>query len=406
MMDKTDNESNASPTSANPTTTSEAQAASAVAVPFGDWLKEQRVSRKISLEEIAAVTKVHILQLRALEENESAKLPAPAFVRGFLVSYSRHLGIDENEVLERYKRNYGTLTPLADLLMPATNRSAKSQSAPKVSIVTSPSIRQAPSARETEKPWWTTFFNFRNTAIIFSILAVAVLIGSLIAIGKRSKDATAPIASTSKTIETKAPNKAPDTAAPSSSTTPTLAATAPVAAQTASASPQAPAPSAKAPAATKSPPPAAAVVAPPMATAPNAPTVPAKYQVEVHAIEQNFLNIRVDDGSPKGLFLKSGMNHPFEASRRVTFSFSDAGNVEIKWNGVWYQAVGSRGDVKTLTLPEQLPTLVAKAAAPKKIIKSRTKVIPPADGSLAPGAAAGEAPKQEIAPSVPVDSRE
>jgi cytoskeletal protein RodZ len=56
---------------------------------FGAWLKDQRVSKKVSLEEIAAVTKIHIGQLRSLEEGWEGSAPAPAFVRGFIVSYAK-----------------------------------------------------------------------------------------------------------------------------------------------------------------------------------------------------------------------------------------------------------------------------------------------------------------------------
>lgn len=42
---------------------------------FGRWLREERLRKNVSLEEIAAVTKVHISQLKHLEEDERDKLP-------------------------------------------------------------------------------------------------------------------------------------------------------------------------------------------------------------------------------------------------------------------------------------------------------------------------------------------
>jgi cytoskeletal protein RodZ len=71
---------------------------------FGAWLKDQRVSKKVSLEEIAAVTKIHIGQLRNLEEGWEGTPPAPAFVRGFIVSYAKHIGLDEIEVLSQFQK--------------------------------------------------------------------------------------------------------------------------------------------------------------------------------------------------------------------------------------------------------------------------------------------------------------
>lgn len=74
------------------------------ALTFGAWLKDQRVSKKISLEEIAAVTKIHIGQLRNLEEGWEGVPPAPAFIRGFIVSYAKHIGLDEGEVLSQFHK--------------------------------------------------------------------------------------------------------------------------------------------------------------------------------------------------------------------------------------------------------------------------------------------------------------
>jgi cytoskeletal protein RodZ len=71
---------------------------------FGAWLKDQRVTKKVSLEEIAAVTKIHITQLRNLEEGWEGTAPAPAFIRGFIVSYAKHLGLDEVEVLNQFHK--------------------------------------------------------------------------------------------------------------------------------------------------------------------------------------------------------------------------------------------------------------------------------------------------------------
>jgi cytoskeletal protein RodZ len=74
------------------------------ALTFGAWLKDQRVSKKVSLEEIAAVTKIHIGQLRNLEEGWEGVPPAPAFIRGFIVSYAKHIGLDESEVLSQFHK--------------------------------------------------------------------------------------------------------------------------------------------------------------------------------------------------------------------------------------------------------------------------------------------------------------
>ena len=74
---------------------------------FGSWLKNQRLAKKVPLEEIAAVTKIHLQQLRNLEEGWEENLPAMTIIRGITVSYSKHLGLNESEVIEQFNQHKG-----------------------------------------------------------------------------------------------------------------------------------------------------------------------------------------------------------------------------------------------------------------------------------------------------------
>jgi cytoskeletal protein RodZ len=75
---------------------------------FGEELRRERLIREISLEEISQATKISVRLLRALEESDLKRLPAPTFTRGFIRAYSRHLGIDPEEKVNAY------LSDLAD----------------------------------------------------------------------------------------------------------------------------------------------------------------------------------------------------------------------------------------------------------------------------------------------------
>jgi cytoskeleton protein RodZ len=75
---------------------------------FGEELRRERLVRDITLEEISAATKISIRLLKALEESDISRLPAPAFTRGFIRSYALHIGIDPEEKVCAY------LTDLAD----------------------------------------------------------------------------------------------------------------------------------------------------------------------------------------------------------------------------------------------------------------------------------------------------
>lgn len=69
---------------------------------FGEELRRERLIREVSLEEISAATKISIRLLTALESSDVKKLPAPVFTRGFIRSYSRHLGLDADEMVNAY----------------------------------------------------------------------------------------------------------------------------------------------------------------------------------------------------------------------------------------------------------------------------------------------------------------
>lgn len=70
---------------------------------LGKFLRSQRESKQISLEEVAKSIKVRENILHALEEDRYDLLPPTTYVRGFLLSYSKYLKLDPDEVLQRYE---------------------------------------------------------------------------------------------------------------------------------------------------------------------------------------------------------------------------------------------------------------------------------------------------------------
>lgn len=69
---------------------------------FCEYLRESRDHAAMSIEDIARVTKIPERSLRYLEDGTFEKLPADVFVRGFLRSYARCVGIDAEDVVRRY----------------------------------------------------------------------------------------------------------------------------------------------------------------------------------------------------------------------------------------------------------------------------------------------------------------
>jgi cytoskeletal protein RodZ len=69
---------------------------------FGEDLRREREIRGISLKEISDATKISKRFLDALERNDHKTLPAPVFTRGFVREYARYVGLNSEEMVNRY----------------------------------------------------------------------------------------------------------------------------------------------------------------------------------------------------------------------------------------------------------------------------------------------------------------
>ena len=82
----------------------------------GNKLREARIARSLSLEDIAHVTRITRTSLLHLEEARYDKLPAPVFVRGFIRAYARAVGLDAAALVRLYDlgENPETVGPAND----------------------------------------------------------------------------------------------------------------------------------------------------------------------------------------------------------------------------------------------------------------------------------------------------
>ena len=66
---------------------------------FGARLAERRASAGLSVTDVAATLRLHPNQVRAIEQEDLARLPALAYVRGFIRSYARVVNLDPEPLL-------------------------------------------------------------------------------------------------------------------------------------------------------------------------------------------------------------------------------------------------------------------------------------------------------------------
>jgi cytoskeleton protein RodZ len=69
---------------------------------LASWLRGARQARGMSLADVTKVTKIQARTLEHLEHGRFDQLPADVFVRGFVRSYARCVGLDPDEAVRRY----------------------------------------------------------------------------------------------------------------------------------------------------------------------------------------------------------------------------------------------------------------------------------------------------------------
>ncbi|HST79477.1 MAG TPA: RodZ domain-containing protein [Verrucomicrobiae bacterium] len=81
---------------------------------FGDKLRREREMRGVTLDEIAESTKIRRSHLEALEKEDFRNLPGGVFNKGFVRSYARFIGIDEDQAVADYAAISNEIAPPED----------------------------------------------------------------------------------------------------------------------------------------------------------------------------------------------------------------------------------------------------------------------------------------------------
>ncbi len=67
---------------------------------IGKQLKQARLKRGLTVEDIAHETRIQQDKLRSLEEDDYSPFPSPTYAKSFLTIYSEYLDVDASEVIE------------------------------------------------------------------------------------------------------------------------------------------------------------------------------------------------------------------------------------------------------------------------------------------------------------------
>ena len=69
---------------------------------FGSYLKAERELRGVTLEELHTKTRIPMHYLQALEKNLFNEMPEEVFIRGYIRSFAKVIGANEDEMLSAY----------------------------------------------------------------------------------------------------------------------------------------------------------------------------------------------------------------------------------------------------------------------------------------------------------------
>ncbi len=87
---------------------------------FGRYLKAIRIQQKIPIEAVADEIRISLRQLSLIEAEDHDRLPDEVYVKGILRAYAKCIGVDADDIIDRYLINraffYKSQKAEADLL--------------------------------------------------------------------------------------------------------------------------------------------------------------------------------------------------------------------------------------------------------------------------------------------------
>ncbi len=75
-----------------------------MAQTLGEKLRQAREARDISISEVAEQTRISPLYIESIENDDYRTLPGGIFNKGFVKSFAKYVGVDEQEALQDYSR--------------------------------------------------------------------------------------------------------------------------------------------------------------------------------------------------------------------------------------------------------------------------------------------------------------
>ena len=277
---------------------------------FGENLRREREMRGVTLEEIAAATKISVRFLAAIEAEEFSKLPGGIFTRSFLRTYAKYLGLDEERVLAEFQLIAGPVQEVDLARAPIRRPSAATQGS--------------------------------RTPLLALLVATVLLAGgyALFRYSRRAADVFSNVSRATSVIPSPpaaVPAPAPEAANALPSTAPS---TAPSAAPNAGGISETPG----------QPLPPVPATTTPSTTSSGLPAAPGMLTLQVAAAERSWVAVEADGKTVLQRVLNPNEVETLQARESFAVTTGNAQGIILTLNGETLKPLGRRGEVKSMRL--------------------------------------------------------
>jgi|SRR5579872_4201580 len=287
---------------------------------IGDQLRRERVRRGLTLEKVAADTKIGRHLLEAIEADQFDRLPGGVFARSFVRQYARVLDLDDDELIAALKKQY---EQPPDPVSPVAARTP------------TPSLPRLPPLREVRD----RFRSDSSLSAFASLVVVMVVCAGIYKFWQRPQPAAPP-----KQPAAIAVKPAPRAAEPATPNKPAAVST-----------PELPKQDFQLAEVTengtiKVPQPAQTVRPVADESSAGASTFPVAMRVAIRASEPVWVSINTDGAHAYSGTIEGNQSKQFDAARRMTVLVGNAGALEVSLNGKPVAPFGQRGEIRKLEL--------------------------------------------------------
>lgn len=190
---------------------------------LGDLLRKTREERNLSLNDIEKETKIRKLYIKAIEEGDYGKIPGEVFLKGFIKTYAKMLGLDGQALVEEYKKEKNGL-PAAE----AEKEPAAEEKQPEPEVPAEEEKPAEPAPRKADEKHESGRASILNTEsneylkpqssggkkniVILAVIIVAIIAAAAVYISSQSSDE--PKAPAPSSAQTQQQEAQPQQAAP------------------------------------------------------------------------------------------------------------------------------------------------------------------------------------------------